>query len=154
MMIKLRTQKETQINLRTKPFWKHQVPINGFTVKKTGNVKLSMTEMRIIFLCHCLHHHPAMLEVGDKAPLEEEEEEEGAEEEIIIGLVTQMSHHFPHSPLAITHMTVQVHHTAVTTPECVALEDSHCCHKEVPPYTVALYENVALAHHMNKHRAK
>ena len=59
--------------------------------------------------CHLSHHHPAKLEVGEKAPQEVEEEEEGAEEVIIIGLVIQISHHFPHSPLAMTHMTVQVH---------------------------------------------
>jgi hypothetical protein len=44
----------------------------------------------------------------------------GVEEAIIIGLVTQMSHRFPHSPLATTHMIVQVHQTAETNPEGVA----------------------------------
>ena len=68
---------------------------------------------------HLLHYHPVWLEVSGKVPLEENEVE-GAEEEILIGLVTQMSHHFPHSPLAMTHIMVQVHQTAATTPEGVA----------------------------------
>jgi len=75
--------------------------------------------MLTMFLCHPLHHHPVKLEVGVKAPQEVEEEGEGAEEEIIIGLVTQMSHSFPHSPLATTHMIAQVHQTAAI-PEGVA----------------------------------
>jgi hypothetical protein len=58
--------------------------------------------------------------VGEKAPLEVAEEEEGVEEAIIIELVTQMSHCFPDSPLATTHMIVQVHQTAGTNPEGVA----------------------------------
>jgi hypothetical protein len=74
--------------------------------------------MPTMFLCHPPHHHPVKLEVGVKAP-QEVEEEEGAEEAMIIGLVTQMSHRFPHSPLATTHMIAQVHQTAAI-PEGVA----------------------------------
>jgi len=57
--------------------------------------------------------------VGAKAPSQVEEEEDGAEEAIIIGLVTQISHRFPHSPQAMTYVTVQICQIAVTTPEGV-----------------------------------
>jgi hypothetical protein len=121
MTINLRTQKETQINLRMEALWKHQVVLNGFTAKRVGNGKSSKTEMRMTFLYYPLLHHLVKLEVGDKASqVEEEEEEEGAEEAILIGLVTQMSHCFPHSPPSMTHKPVQAHQIAATTPECVA----------------------------------
>jgi hypothetical protein len=64
----------------------------------------------------------------------------------MVGLVTKMSHRFPHSPLAITHMIVQVHQTAATTTEGMAEEDyHHYHHQEDLQDTVVLYEDTALA---------
>jgi hypothetical protein len=76
MTIDLRTQNETQINLRMEPLWKHQVLLNGFTAERAGNEKSSKIEMQIMFLYHLLHHHPVQLEVGKLASLEEEVQEE------------------------------------------------------------------------------
>jgi hypothetical protein len=106
--------------------------------------------MQMMFPCHLPHHHPVKLE----APLEVEEEGEGAEEAIIIGLVTQMSHRFPHFPLAMTHMIVQVHQTLAITPEGVAYEVYDRYHPEVPQYTVVLYEDTALANNTKRNRAQ
>jgi hypothetical protein len=93
---------------------------SGFTAEEAENGNWSRTEMQMMFPGYLPHHHPVKLEVGEKAPLEVEKEEERAEEAIIIGLVTQMSHRFPHSLLPMTHMIVQVHQTAETNPEGVA----------------------------------
>jgi hypothetical protein len=94
------------------------VVFSGFIFERAGNGKSSATEMWRTFSCHLLHHHPVRLEVGEKAPPEVEEEEK-AEEAIIPGLVTMICHHIPRSPLAMTHMTVQVCQITVTTPEDV-----------------------------------
>jgi len=144
VMINLRTQRGTQINLRMKPLWKHQVVLSGFIVERAGNRKSSRIEMWTIFACHPVHHHAVRLEVGEKAPpaVEEEERAEGA---MIIWLVTQMSHRFPRFPLAMTHMTVQVRQIPVTTPEGVVYDDYHRYHQEVVQYSVALYEDAALS---------
>jgi len=72
--------------------------------------------MQTMFPCQPRLHHPVKLGVGAKATLEEQEEEV-AEEAILIGLVTQMSHRFPHSQLAMTHLIVRVHLIVATTPE-------------------------------------
>jgi hypothetical protein len=97
------------------------VVLSGFTAERAGNGKLSQAELRTMCSDHALLHHPVTLKVGEKAPseVEEEEEEVRAEDAVIIGLVTQMSHHIPHSPQAMTHMTVQVCQIAVTTPQGV-----------------------------------
>jgi hypothetical protein len=118
MAINARTQMETKINLSIGPGWKHQVVYNGFKAETTENGHSSMPEMPKMFPWHLPHHHPVKRDVREKDPLEVEEEE-GMEETIINGLITQMSHLFSHSPLAKTHMIVQVHQTAVTTPASV-----------------------------------
>jgi hypothetical protein len=67
--------------------------------------------------------------MGDRVPLEEEKE--GAEEAIIIGLATQMSHHFPPSPIEITCMTVQACLIAETTTEEGVVSEIYrfCCRR-------------------------
>jgi len=92
--------------------------------------------------------------MGEKVPQEVEEEEEGVEEAIITGLITQMSHHFPHSPLATTHILVHAHQTAATLPEGVAQGDYHRYHQEVLEDTAALYEDTDLAENSKRHKVK
>jgi len=143
-MINVRTQRGTEINPRTKPLWKHQVVLSGFIAEMMDNGKWSRVEMRTTFPYHPLLHHLVKLEVGEKAPPAVQEVEEGAEEATIIWLVTLISHRFPRSPLAMTHMTGQVGQIAVTTPDGVELEDYHRSHQEDLLYTVARNEDEAL----------
>ena len=88
--------------------------------------------------------------MGDKAPVEEVLEEEEVEAAIIIVLLTQMSHRYPCSTQAMTQLTVEVCQIAVTTPKGVVKENYHRFHQEVLRFTVALYEDAALAEHTNR----
>jgi len=53
--------------------------------------------------------------VEDRVSLEKELE--GVEAAMVIGLVTQMSHRFPHSTMDMTCITVQAYHVAAITSE-------------------------------------
>ena len=78
---------------------------------------------------HPLHHYPVRPEVEGVVP---EEEEEGTDQAMATWLVNQMSHCFPHSPMEMTHMPVQAHQIAATTPEEGGVwEDYHRYHREV-----------------------
>jgi hypothetical protein len=103
------------------PLWKHQAVLRGITAERMGNGISSRAGMLSMFSYHPLLQHPGKLAVGEKAPpeVEEAEEEEGEEGAKIIGLVTQMSHHYHRNQLATTHMIVQVRQIAVTTPACM-----------------------------------
>jgi hypothetical protein len=59
--------------------------------------------------------------------------EEGSEVAMAIGLVTEMSHHFPHSPMDMSSMTVQACSTAEISKKGDAVKEGyHRHHQEVP----------------------
>jgi len=68
---------------------------------------------------HLQYHHPVRPEVEERVPLTDGEE--GAEVAMTNGLVTEISHHFPHSPMEMSFMTVEAHSIAAITKETDAV---------------------------------